>query len=86
MPQLLMALVAIVFVVVLGWLFLEISKPGKRTVPVLMIAAGLTGAILLFRIMPPLALLIGVSGLISGFLLAAITGGRSGSGKPPYLH
>jgi chromate transport protein ChrA len=82
-----MALVAIVLVVVLGWLFLEISRPGKRTVPVLMITAGLAAAILLFRVMPPVALLLGVSGLIAGFLTAAITGGKPGdSGKPPYLH
>jgi amino acid transporter len=74
MLQLILSIVGVIGLVALGWLFLEFSKPGKRTVPVLIIVASVAAAILLFRVFPPLALVVGVFGIAIGFVVAAVSG------------
>lgn len=79
MPILIMDLVLIVFVVALGVLFASVSAPGKRLIPGTIIVAALAAAYLVFRVAPPVAILIALGGTGLGFLVAAVTSRGSSS-------
>lgn len=86
MAQLLISLVGIILVVALGWLFLEISQPGKRTVPVLIMVVAIAAGVLLRRVFPPLALFMPVLGIVISFLVAAHAKSSSQPGRDRHLH
>lgn len=75
MLRLFLSLVAVIGIVALGWLFLEISKPGKRTVPVLIMVVALAAAAVLWREFPPTAMLVALLGVGAGFITAAVSKG-----------
>ena len=80
MIALVYAVVGIIFLVCLGGLFLEVSKPGHRLIPATIIAAALTGGILLERVNPELGVATLLFGALLGFVVAALSAPRSGSG------
>ena len=60
------------FVVIMGWLFFQFSKPGARLIPILIILAGLTfGAILFLLKLKAFAVVAVVALVAVGFILAA---------------
>lgn len=69
---LLLALSATAFVVIMGWLFFQFSKPGARLIPALVIAAGITLGAILFLVKLKVFALVAVVALVTvGFILAA---------------
>ena len=69
---LLLALAGTAFVVIMGWLFFQFSKPGQRLVPTLVILAGLTlGAVLFLLKLKAFALVAVIAIVAVGFILAA---------------
>lgn len=69
---LLLGVVGVLFIVLVGWLFMEFSKPGQRRVPLIIIFAGLAlGAFLFIVKLKAFAVVAVLAITVIGFVLAA---------------